>query len=93
MNPKHATADSFSTNAFAADLTAAVYQVALRHGAGLRWLELELALWNAVTDTIDKWLQELSGCTVPRLVESTHPPHRTAGGRGSHRADVALGSA
>ena len=38
-----------------AELTAAAYVVALRHGAGNRWLDLELELWRALTDVTSKW--------------------------------------
>ncbi len=31
---------------FAAELTAAAYPVALRHGVGDKWLDLELELWR-----------------------------------------------
>jgi hypothetical protein len=44
--------------AFAADLTAAAYLVALRHGLGDRWLDLELDLWRALTETVKKWGRE-----------------------------------
>jgi hypothetical protein len=51
--------DRHRVDTFAAELTVAVYRLALRHGAGERWLELQLGLWNAVTDTIDKWASDL----------------------------------
>lgn len=41
--------------AFAAELTAAAYPIALRHGGGNKWLELELDLWRALTETVQKW--------------------------------------
>jgi hypothetical protein len=44
---------------FAAELTAAVYSVALRHGVGDTWLELELDLWRALTETVKKWGRDL----------------------------------
>ena len=37
---------------FVAELTDAAYAVALRHGAGKRWVELELDLWKALTRTV-----------------------------------------
>lgn len=40
---------------FVAELTDAAYQVALRHGAGEMWLDLELSLWKALSETIEKW--------------------------------------
>jgi hypothetical protein len=44
-----------SLAALAAELTATVYPVALRHAVGDRWLDLELELWRALTETIKKW--------------------------------------
>ena len=38
-----------------AELTAAAYVVALRHGVGNPWLDLELELWQALTDVTSKW--------------------------------------
>jgi hypothetical protein len=41
--------------ALAAELTAAAYPVALRHAVGDRWLDLQLELWQALTETVKKW--------------------------------------
>jgi hypothetical protein len=41
-----------------AELSAAAYGVALRHGAGNLWLDLELDLWRALTDAARKWNRE-----------------------------------
>jgi hypothetical protein len=35
-----------------AELTAAVYPVALRHGVAGKWLDLELDLWRALAATV-----------------------------------------
>jgi hypothetical protein len=40
---------------FAAELTLAAYHVALRHGTGGTWLDLELELWRVKTEMIEKW--------------------------------------
>ena len=40
---------------FTAELTCAAYAVALRHGWGNQWLDLELDLWRVLTDTVQKW--------------------------------------
>jgi hypothetical protein len=40
---------------FAAELTRAAYGVALRHGTAGTWVDLELDLWKALTDTVKKW--------------------------------------
>jgi hypothetical protein len=39
---------------FVAELTDAAYSVALRHGAGQSWVELELDLWEALAETVRK---------------------------------------
>ena len=44
-----------SLAALAAELTAAAYPVALRHAVGDRWLDLQLELWRALTETVKKW--------------------------------------
>jgi hypothetical protein len=44
---------------FAAELTEAAFAVALRHGMGDRWLDLELELWKALKEKVNKvgrWL-------------------------------------
>ena len=41
-------------DAFVAELTDAAYAVALRHGAGRSWVELELGLWEALAETVRK---------------------------------------
>jgi len=41
------------------ELTAAAYSVALRHGAGGEWLDLELELWETLGETVRKWGQGL----------------------------------
>jgi hypothetical protein len=39
----------------AAEVTATAYAVALRHGAGRSWIDLELGLWEALTRTVREW--------------------------------------
>ena len=41
--------------AFAAELTEAVFPVALRYGAPDSWLDLELDLWHVLAETVEKW--------------------------------------
>jgi len=70
MNARHVLIGGRRVDTFAAELTVAVYQVALRHGAVERWLELELGLWQVVTDTIDKWesdLRDRGGDDMPEI--------------------------
>jgi hypothetical protein len=42
-------------DALAAELTSAAYPIALRHDSGESWVDLELALWKAVSETIRRW--------------------------------------
>src|SRR2546423_5956318 len=46
-----------SLDALAAELTVAAYTVALRYAVGDRWLDLELELWRALTEAVEKWGQ------------------------------------
>jgi hypothetical protein len=39
----------------AAELTSAVYPLILRNGPSDSWLKLELGLWKALAEIIDKW--------------------------------------
>jgi hypothetical protein len=39
----------------AADLTDTAYAIALRHGAGGSWIDLELELWKALTGALREW--------------------------------------
>ena len=56
MNDQHAAVaeSNHALEVFAAELTAAAYWVALRHGAGDKWLDLELDLWRVLTETVGK---------------------------------------
>jgi hypothetical protein len=42
---------------FVAELTEAAYPIALRHKKGENWLDLELDLWRAMAQTVQKWQQ------------------------------------
>jgi hypothetical protein len=44
-------------DAFVAALVNAAYPVALRHGARGSWVDLELQLWKALTETVQMWDQ------------------------------------
>jgi hypothetical protein len=46
-----------SLDDFVAELTEAAYPIALRHKGGERWLDLELDLWRAMAQTVQKWQQ------------------------------------
>jgi hypothetical protein len=45
--------DAFLEHA-AAQLTEAAYPIVLRHGVAENWLDLELDLWRAMTETVKK---------------------------------------
>jgi hypothetical protein len=50
---------------FAAELTSAVYPIALRHGMNGSWLKVELALWRVVAETVKKWAREWPPAGLP----------------------------
>jgi hypothetical protein len=52
--------------ALAAELTAAAYPVALRYGAGEKWLDLELELWRALSETVKEWRAWIAGRSMTR---------------------------
>ena len=57
MNDRHAVVGNadHKLETFVAELTAAAYPVALRHGGRDKWLDLELDLWRVLTETVQKW--------------------------------------
>jgi hypothetical protein len=42
----------------AAELTCAIYPIALRHGMASSWIKVELGLWKALAETVKKWARE-----------------------------------
>ena len=56
MNPDYAPTRDWkaSLENLAAELTAAAYPVVLRHGVGDNWLDMQLDLWKALTETVKK---------------------------------------
>jgi len=42
----------------AAEFTGAVYPVALRHGLEGSWVEVELGLWRALVEALERWVPE-----------------------------------
>jgi hypothetical protein len=81
MNTKHAMINGHPADIFAAEMTRAVYGVALRHGTGAKWLELELGLWNAVVETMNQWERRppLSTLRAPVGIETgIHHEHSRA---------------
>ena len=51
------TQDSLFEN-LAAELTCAIYPIALGHGMASSWIKVELGLWWALAETVKKWVQE-----------------------------------
>jgi hypothetical protein len=51
---------------FAAELTAAIYPIALEHGVGDRWIDLELDLWRVITEIVVKWDRSSRHISSPR---------------------------
>lgn len=49
--------DAFLEN-LAAELTNAAYPIVLRHGVGPKWLDLELDLWRAMSETVARLGQD-----------------------------------
>ena len=47
---------------FAAELALSAYRIALRTRLGGTWLDLELDLWRALSDTVETWGRELPRC-------------------------------
>jgi hypothetical protein len=43
---------------FAAELTSAVYPLVLRRGPKDSWLKVELGLWRALAETVQKWARQ-----------------------------------
>ena len=60
-----AVAPDSSLETFAAEVTEAVFPVALRYGVGDRWLDLELDLWRALSETVEKCARASRGAGSP----------------------------
>jgi len=72
-------------DSFAAELTVAAYRVALRRGCEDPWIELEIALWRAMTDTVERWRHRLPpGLPQPEPLDG-EPQDQIADWRESRR--------
>jgi carbon storage regulator CsrA len=59
------TGETDAVETLAAELTEAAYFVALRHGVvDDTWIDMKLDLWEAMADTVRKWLRELPVATM-----------------------------
>ena len=70
----------------AAELTGAVYRIALRHGTKAAWVDLELDLWRALTEAIKQWestgrADSSDGVVVRRPPCEDSPPYVVGLGR------------
>jgi hypothetical protein len=54
----------------AADATNTAYAIALRHGLGGSWVDLELGLWKALARTVREWDRRPSGTRAQGLPSS-----------------------
>src|SRR5262249_26336657 len=54
----------------AAELTSAVYPLALRSGLKDSWLKVELALWRAMVETVEKWARRRPPVLSPEEAEA-----------------------
>ena len=43
---------------FAAELTCAIYPLVLRRGLKDSWIKVELGLWRALAETVERWAQQ-----------------------------------
>jgi len=69
----------------AAQLTQIAYRVALRHGVEDSWLDLEIELWRALADGLEKWQQRFPpGFTQPQSRDG-EPQGEAAGHRDFNR--------
>ena len=48
-----------SLDTFAAELTRAAYCIALRHKKPGSWVDLELDLWKALGETVQRWQERI----------------------------------
>jgi hypothetical protein len=53
----------------AAELTGAVYSLVLRRGPKDRWINVELALWRALTETVEEWARQRPPAASPNAFE------------------------
>jgi hypothetical protein len=60
VNDMHDTAQAWDSRLenFVAELTRAVYALVLRRGLKDSWLKVELGLWRALAETVQKWAQQ-----------------------------------
>jgi hypothetical protein len=57
-NPRATSDRDARLDNFAAELTRAVYPLVLRRGLRDSWLKVELGLWRAMAETVQKWARQ-----------------------------------
>jgi hypothetical protein len=75
MNGENSVNRDVILETFAAELTLAAYCVALRTKMKGAWLDLELALWRALTEKVKTWGQE-NGLGAAHRGCCSHSPGR-----------------
>jgi len=85
MNTDARTAEYAETfpDLLAAELTITAYPIALRHGVGDSWVELEINLWLVLAEAVRKWqrqppLHPWPGTVEGLLAELTDAAYRSA---------------
>jgi hypothetical protein len=85
MNTNAGTAEysEFFPDLLAAELTLAAYPIALRHGVGDSWVELETNLWMVLAEAVRNWqrqppLRAGPGTVEGLLAELTDAAYRSA---------------
>jgi hypothetical protein len=68
-NPGTAPDRDIRPEDLAAELTGAVYPLVLRRGPKDWWINLELALWRALTETVEEWARQRPNTTSPNAFE------------------------
>ena len=87
MNRELATRDGDGPlENFAAELIAATYPVLLRHGMVGNWLDLEVDLWNALKETVQKWDRQWPRAGVMLCGQNTLDIRRGVEGERAGRA-------
>ena len=72
MNTHAGTAEyaDFFPELLAAELTIAAYPIALRHGVGDSWVELEINLWMVLAEAVRNWQRQPPPCAWPGVLEA-----------------------
>jgi len=68
---------------FAAELTEAVFPVALHYGVAKNWLDLELDLWHVLSETVERWGQASPNGLLTKLTDAAYYTARRHGTPGS----------